>query len=154
VSVPIADVVTTRPDAAEFWLFLHILGGMVAVGGLALCLVSLAAAWRTGSPALTRLGWRALLYGAIPGYIVLRVSAQFLLDKEGLEDADLAWIDIGFMVTDMGVLLLIIAGVLVGRAARRGEGGPAIGARVATGLVSVLLVAYLVAIWAMTTKPT
>jgi hypothetical protein len=85
---------------------------------------------------------------------VLRVSAQLVLDKEGLNDADLAWIDIGFMVTDMGVLLLIIAGVLLGRAARRGQAGPTIGARVATGLVSVLLVAYLVAIWAMTTKPT
>jgi hypothetical protein len=59
---------------------------------------------------------------------VLRVSAQLVLDKEGLNDADLAWIDIGFMVTDMGVLLLIIAGVLLGRAARRGQAGPTIGA--------------------------
>jgi hypothetical protein len=154
MSVLVADVVTRRSDAAEFWLFLHVLGGMVAVGALALCVVSLIAAWRTGSPALTRLGWRALIYAAVPGYILLRVSAQLVLDKEGLNDADLAWIDIGFMVTDAGVLLLIVAGLLLGVVVRRGESGPTIRARVATGLVSVLLVAYLVAIWAMTTKPT
>ena len=61
------------------------------------------------------------------------------------------------MVTDPGLLILIAATVLGGLAARRaGEpgGGPAIGARIATGLVALLLVAYLVAVWAMTTKPT
>lgn len=152
MSVLVAEVVTTRPDAAKFWLFLHILGGMVAVGALALCVVSLIAAWRSGSPALTRLAWRALIYGAVPGYLVMRVAAQVALDKEGLTDASLTWIDIGFMVTDAGVLLLIVAGVLLG--VRRGEGGATIRARVATGLLSVVLVAYLVAIWAMTTKPT
>jgi hypothetical protein len=57
----------------------------------------------------------------------------------------------------MGVLFLIVATVLVGLAARRagepGDGGPVVSARIATGLVSLLLVAYLVAVWAMTTKP-
>jgi hypothetical protein len=155
----LGTVVTTRPDAAEFWLFLHILGGMATVGALALSLLSLAGAWRSGSAALTRLGFRALLYGAIPGFIVLRVAAQLVADKEGLgsDDVDLTWLDIGFMVTDMGVLLLIVATVLAGlamRRARRADAGPAISARITTGLVSILLVAYLVAVWAMTAKPT
>jgi hypothetical protein len=144
-----------RTDSAEFWLFLHILGGMATVGALTLGLASLAGAWRSGSAALTRLGFRALLWGAIPAYLVLRISAQVLLDEEGLEDADLAWVDIGFMVTEPGLLLLIAATVLGGLAARRGgeDGGPSVGARIATGLVALLLVAYLVAIWAMTTRP-
>jgi hypothetical protein len=145
-----------RPGDVDFWLFLHILGGMTSVGALTLSFASLAGAWRSGSAALTRLGFRALLWAAIPAYLVLRVSSQVLLDKEGLEDAELAWIDIGFMVTDPGLLILIAATVLGGLAARRaGEpgGGPAIGARIATGLVALLLVAYLVAVWAMTTKP-
>ena len=145
-----------RPDSADFWLFLHILGGMTSVGALTLSFASLAGAWRSGSAALTRLGFRALLWGAIPAYLVLRVSSQVLLDKEGLEDAELAWIDIGFMVTDPGLLILIAATVLGGLAARRAAergGGPAIGARIATALVALLLVAYLVAVWAMTTKP-
>jgi hypothetical protein len=148
----------TRPDAWDFPLFLHILGGMVMVGALTLSLVSLAGAWRTGSPALTRLGYRALLWGAIPGFIVLRAAAQWIADKEHLtgDNVNLTWIDIGFTVTDLGVLLLIIATILGGVAARRAGrgGGPSISARVSTGLVSVLLVAYLIAVWAMTTKPT
>jgi hypothetical protein len=145
-----------RPDSADFWLFLHILGGMASVGALTLSFASLAGAWRSGSAPLTRLGFRALLWGAIPAYLVLRVSSQVLLDKEGLEDAELAWIDIGFMVTDPGVLILIAATVLGGLAARRARepgGSPAVGARIATALVALLLVAYLVAVWAMTTKP-
>ena len=35
----------------------------------------------------------------------------------------------------------------------RGEKPSAISARIVTGLVSLVLVAYLVAVWAMTTKP-
>lgn len=145
-----------RPGDVDIWLFLHVLGGMTAVGALTLSAVSLAGAWRTGSAPLTRLGFRALLWGAIPSYLVLRVASQVLLDKEGLEDAELAWIDIGFMVTDPGLLLLIAATVLGGLAARRAEEpgqGPLTTARIATGLVAVLLVLYLVAVWAMTTKP-
>src|SRR5215207_10847486 len=129
-----------RPDSADFWLLLHILGGMTSVGALTLSLASLAGAWRGGSAALTRLGFRALLWGAIPAYLVLRVSSQVLLDKEGLEDAELAWIDIGFMVTDPGLLILIAATVLGGLAARRTAtaGSPAVSGRVATGLVALL----------------
>ena len=107
-----------RPDSWDMPLFLHVLGGMVMVGALTLSLVSLIGAWRSGSPALTRLGFRSLLYGAVPAFLVMRIAAQWLLDKEGLEDADFAWIDIGFMTTDMGVLFLIVATVLVGLAAR------------------------------------
>jgi hypothetical protein len=155
----VATVVTTRPDAAKFWLFVHILGGMATVGALTLCLVSLVGAWRTGSQALTRLGFRALLWGAVPAFIVMRVAAQIVLNKEGLDSdqVDLTWINIGFTVTDVGVLLLIIStilGWLAVRRANRGGTGPSVSARVTTGLVSVLLVAYLVAVWAMTTKPT
>jgi hypothetical protein len=147
-----------RPGDIDFWLFIHIFGGMTIVGALTLSLSSLAAAWRDGSAPLTRLGYRSLLLGALPGYLVSRISSQVLLDKEGLEDADLAWIDIGFMAAEPVFLLVIIATVLSGVAMRRaGRGdaaGPSVGVRVATGLVSFALLAYLVAVWAMTTKPT
>jgi hypothetical protein len=57
----------------------------------------------------------------------------------------------------MGFVLLIIALVIGGIAVRRinrGEGGaPSISARIATGLVSLFLIACLVAVWAMTVKP-
>jgi hypothetical protein len=145
----------TRPDSWDLPLFLHILGAMVSVGALSLSVLSLAGAWRTGSEALTRLGYRALLWGAVPGYVVLRGAAQWIANKEGLEDSDLAWVNMGFSVTDAGILLLIISTVLAARAVRRssrGE-GPAVSARAATVLAAILLLAYLVTVWAMTAKP-
>jgi hypothetical protein len=146
-----------RPDSWDLPLFVHSLGAMTLVGATTLAATSLAASWRSGSLALTRLGYRALLLGVIPAWIVMRLSADWIADKEGLEDADLTWIDIGFFAAEPVFLLVIIATVLAGlamrRARRRDAAGPSIGVRVATGLVSFALLAYLVAVWAMTTKP-
>ena len=51
------------------------------------------------------------------------------------------------------VVALVIGGIAV-RRINRGEGGaPSTTARIAIGLVSVFLIACLVAVWAMTTKP-
>jgi hypothetical protein len=60
------------------------------------------------------------------------------------------------MVSDTGALLLIIALVIGGISVRRmnrGQQPSPVAARIVTGLVSVVLIAYLVAVWAMTTKP-
>ena len=146
-----------RPDSWFLPLFLHIAGAMVLVGALTLAATSLIASWRSGSAALIRRAYMTLFYAALPGYIVFRVGAEWIADKEGLTDSDLSWIGIGYGVSDMGALLLIIAmvigGISVRRANRGGEMSP-LGARIVTGLVSLLLIAYLVAVWAMTTKPT
>jgi hypothetical protein len=147
----------TRPDSWDLPLFVHILGAMVLVGALTLSAVSLIAAWRSGSAALTKLGFMSLFYGAIPGYIVMRGGAQWIAHKEGYENSDVSWIKIGFNVSDLGFVLLVVSLVIGGIAVRRinrGEGGtPSISARIATGLISLFLVACLVAVWAMTTKP-
>jgi hypothetical protein len=149
----------TRPDSWDLPLFVHILGAMVLVGGLALSAVSLIAAWRSGSAALTKLGFMSLFYGALPGYIVMRAGAQWIAHKEGLDNdnVDLSWVNIGFSVSDLGFVLLVVSLVIGGigvRRIKRGEGGtPSISARIATGLISLFLVACLVAVWAMTTKP-
>ena len=150
----------TRPDSWDFPLFLHILGAMVLVGALTLSAVALIAAWRSGSAALTKLGFMSLFYGAIPGYLLMRGAAQWIAHKEGLDndDVDLSWINIGFSVSDLGFVLLVIALVIGGinvRSINRGQGGtPSVSVRIATGLVSVFLIACLVAVWAMTVKPT
>jgi hypothetical protein len=146
-----------RPDDTIVPLFLHIAGAMVVVGALTLASVSLIVSWRSGSPALIRTAYMTLFYAALPGYIVFRVGSEWILDKEGLADADLAWIDIGYMVSDTGALLLIISLVIGGISVRRmnrGQQPSLIAARIVTGLVSLVLVAYLVAVWAMTAKPT
>jgi hypothetical protein len=149
----------TRPDSWDLPLFVHILGAMILVGALTLSAVSLIAAWRNGSAPLTKLGFMSLFYGAIPGYILMRGGAQWIAHKEGLDndDVDLSWINIGFSVSDLGFVLLVVALVIGGikvRRINRGEGGtPSVSARIATGLISVFLIACLVAVWAMTTKP-
>ena len=146
-----------RPDSWNFPLFLHIAGAMVLVGALTLSSVSLIAAWRSGSAALIRLGYMSLIYAALPGYIVLRVGAEWIADKEGLTDSNLAWVGIGYGVSDLGFLLLLISLIVGGISVRRMNRGAepsTTSARIVTGLVSLVLVAYLVAVWAMTVKPT
>jgi hypothetical protein len=147
-----------RPDSWNFPLFVHVLGAMVLVGALVLVLLSLLSAWRNGSLDQVRLAYKGLLYGVLPSWIVMRVGAQLIADKEFPKGSDEpAWLGIGYGTAEPGLLLLVIATVLVGlqvRKARSAEGGAEpTASRAATVLVSLMLVAYIVAIWAMTTKP-
>jgi hypothetical protein len=136
-----------RPDDWNLALFVHILGAMALVGSLALVATSLAARD-------LRLGYRSLLIGVLPGWIVMRGAAEWIAEKEKVNDIDPtpAWVDIGYSVGDPMLLFIIIATVCAGLAARRqSTGGLRTAALVFVGL---MLVASFVAIWAMTTKPT
>jgi hypothetical protein len=135
-----------RPDDWNLSLFLHILGAMVLVGALVLVVTSIAAD-------NLRLGFRTLLLVVIPSWIVMRVAAQWIASKEHIDDLDPApaWVDIGYSTSEGSFLFLVAATVCAGIAARRARGG---GLRTATlVLVAISLVAYVVAIWAMSTKP-
>ena len=153
-----------RPDEWDLPLFLHILGAMVLVGALVLTATYLFGAWRRGSADSLRFAYRSLLWGAIPGFLVMRVAAQWIYSKEGYDDlpSDPNWIGIGFGISDFGLLLLIVATVGAGLGVRRASAATADAGAVETGTsvrvaavaVALLLVLYLVAIWAMTTKPT
>ncbi len=149
-------IAAIRPDAWNFPLLIHVLGAMLLVGALVLAGSALLLAWRNGSATLVRLGYRSLLIGVIPAFILTRGTAEWITSKEGLEDADVTWIDIGFMTTDVGVVLILVATLLAGLGMRRAAraGGSAGLGRAAAVLVSLLIVLYVVAIWAMTTKPT
>lgn len=138
-------------------ILLHILGAMVLVGSLLLVGVVLAGVWRDGSAERARLAYRTLLIAVIPSWLVTRVFAQVVADKPAYKaDEEKAWIGIGYMTTELGLLLLIAATIAVGVGSRRAlrEGG-AVGtsARAAAVLTWILVVFYVVAIWAMTTKP-
>jgi hypothetical protein len=153
VSVPVAVV---RPDSWNIALFVHLLGSMVLVGTLALAVVALLAAWRNGSEATVQLGFRALAWVGIPAWVVMYAGALWIEHKEGYDDHGVSWTDIGHNTAEPGLLLLLLATLLSGlglRRARRGEGAGGVG-RAATILIAISLAAYLVAIWAMTTKPT
>jgi hypothetical protein len=136
-----------RPDDWNIALFVHILGAMALVGSLVLVATSIAAD-------NLRLGFRTLWIAVIPSWIVMRVAAEWIASEENVNDIDPtpAWVDIGYSTSEGSFLLLIIATICAGIAARRARGG---GLRTATlVLVSISLVAYVVAIWAMSTKPT
>lgn len=146
-----------RPNEWDLPLFLHVLGAALLVGALLLAATSLVSTWRGGTIASVRLGYKALLVVALPAWIVMRVSAQWIASKEGVEDSEAAWIGIGYMTSEAGLLVMIVATVLAGLAVRRAgreeASGEPVQARVATALVGVLLLAYLIAVWTMTTKP-
>jgi hypothetical protein len=144
-----------RPDGLNFPLLVHILGAAVLVGGLATALIAQGLAWRRdeGADAFTKLSFRALLFAALPGWIVMRVGAEWIYSREGWDQVDEppAWLDIGFLTAEPGIIIILISLILAGLASRRGSGTLA---RIATVLTTVLLVAYVIAVWAMTAKPT
>jgi heme A synthase len=147
-----------RPDSWNFPLLLHVFGAMVMVGALVLASSVLVFARRSDSPTLVRVSFRALLWAALPAWIVMRVAAEWVADKEGWSDIDdpPSWIDMGYSIAEPTVLLLIIATVLAGLAVRRAErqqSSQTLG-RAAAALVGLAIVVSLVAVWAMTTKPT
>jgi uncharacterized membrane protein len=142
---------TIRPDDWNLALFLHVLAAFVMVGALVTAGAYLFAARRDGSLELTRAGFRSLLIAALPAFIATRLSAQWLVSEEGLEDAELAWLDFGFMTTDVGLLVLVGATVAAGLAVRRAEGVH--GVALAAWLVAALIAVYAVVIWLMATKP-
>jgi len=79
----------------------------------------------------------------------MRVGAQWVESEEAVGDP--AWIGIGYATSEGGLLLILIATGLAWRASRRGAAGSG---RAVFVLSAVLLVAFAVAIWAMTAKPT
>ena len=127
------------------------------VAGLALAVVVFLAARGVPSPSMAKLGFQALLYAAVPGWVVMRVSAQWLADRQ-------AWpiamrrrgSGLGYMTSEAGLLFLIAATVVAGRAskkAQRGETPTTLMQRLPMGFSLFLVTAYVVTIWAMTTKP-
>lgn len=142
-----------RPDDWNLPLFIHLAGAFVLVGAMVLAFTALLLTWRSGPVEMTKLAYRSLLWGAIPSWIVMRVGAQWIASKEGVEDAEFAWIEIGYIASEPTLLLLIAATVLTGRGIARADSEGKRRDPAATVLVGLVLVAYVVAIWAMTTKP-
>ena len=93
---------------------------MLLVGTLVLAASALVLARRDGSASLVRLGYRSLLIGALPAWIVMRGAAEWIADKEGLTGDDVpSWVDLGYSIADPGLLLLLVSTVLAGLALRR-----------------------------------
>lgn len=146
-----------RPDDVNFPLFLHVLGAMLLVGTLLAVALATVIGWRRPDDAtgLARFSLRALFIGVVPAYILMRVGAQWTESRENFpDDFEPDWLAIGYITADAGALLIIISGILSGIGLRKLRRGSGVGFARAVGVISiVLLAAYIVAIWAMTVKP-
>jgi hypothetical protein len=146
-----------RPDSWNFPLFFHVAGAMALVASLVVALYAIRIARTRGDQPAAQFAFRTLLRFTLPSFLVMRIAAQIIASKEKVENSDAAWIGIGFTTSDLGALLLIVGLVLTGLMARRAKSGTSVAGagqlRVAGALAGILLVAYIVSIWAMTTKP-
>jgi hypothetical protein len=145
-----------RPDEYNFPLFVHIVGATVMVGGLLTS--GSALAFAKGDAKLLRLGYWSMLAVALPGYVIMRIGAQWIYSKEGWDDVPdrliPAWLDIGFIVADGGALLLVIALIVGGIGMRQLRDGKGVGLlKVTMVLAFIILAAAIVAAWAMAGKP-
>jgi hypothetical protein len=134
-----------RPDA------------MILVGGLVTGASALAFA--RGEARSLRLGYWSLLAVSLPGWILMRVGAEWIYSEEGWDDLpegtdDPGWLSTGAIIGDLGGPILLIALILGGVGVYRLRRGKGAGLLKATLVLSlVLLAAYVVAVWAMTGKP-
>jgi hypothetical protein len=142
-----------RPDSWDFPLFVHVLGAMILVGGLVTATSALAFA--KGEVRLLRLGYWSLLAVSLPGYVIMRIGAQWVASK-GWDKVDPAptWLGIGYIVADAGAVLMLVALLVGGIGMRQLGQGKGQGLLKATLVIAVvILAAALVAIWAMSGKP-
>jgi hypothetical protein len=147
-----------RPDDQSFALLLHLVGATVVFGALLASATSLLLA--RGETRLLRLGYFSLLLVGLPGLILMRLAGEWLYrmqnwDKLPPQLAQPSWLKIGFAVADWGGVLLLLALALGALGVHRlGNGKGGTGLLKATMVISlVLVVAYVVAVWAMTGKP-
>jgi hypothetical protein len=146
-----------RPDSWDFPLFLHVLGAMILVGGLVTGASALGFA--RGDARSLRLGYWSLLVVSLPGWVLMRVGAEWIYSKEGWDDLpegvdDPVWLNIGAITADAGGLILLVSLVTGGVGVYRMRKGKGAGLLKATLVLSlVLLAAYMVAVWAMAGQP-
>jgi uncharacterized cupredoxin-like copper-binding protein len=146
-----------RPAGQDLPVLLHIVGATLAFGAL-LASASFIAFAR-GQVRLLRLGYFSLLLVALPGWILMRLSGEWVYRKQGWSGLPndvkhAAWLRIGFIVADGGGILFLVALVLGGIGVYRLKSGKSAGLLKLTMVIAlVLALAYVVAVWAMTGKP-
>jgi hypothetical protein len=147
-----------RPDEQSFALLLHLVGATVVFGALLASATSILLA--RGDARLLRLGYFSLLLVGLPGLILMRLAGQWLSNLQKWDDLPAqfdqpAWLGIGFIVADWGGALFLLSLALGGLGIYRlRQGNSATGLLNATMLITlVLILAYAIAVWAMTGKP-
>jgi hypothetical protein len=143
-----------RPDEWDFPLFVHVLGAMILVGGLLAGASVLGFA--RGDERSLRFGYWTLLAVSTPGWVVMRIGAEWIYSEEDWDDVadEPGWLETGAFIGDVSGPVLLISLILGGVGVYRLREGRGAGLLKATLVLSlVLLAAYVVAVWVMTGKP-
>ena len=152
----VSALATIRPDDVNVALLVHVLGAMTLVGALVTAAAASAIGWRAEEHTLRRISYKTLLFVALPAFIVMYGGALWTYDEEQLDSLaeDPQWVEIGFITADLGGLLLLIALILGGIGlwrSRSGGGGALL--RASGAIATLLVLIYVVAVWAMGGKP-
>jgi hypothetical protein len=160
-----SDLVGVFPRPSDFNLnfplLIHVTGAMILVGGVLGAAGALLLA--RGDERKLKLGYYSLLFVAFPGLIVTKIGATAIWHKESAHSLigaafphkdDPRWIEIGGTALDGGGALLVLALILGWFGLKRmNEKRGAQLLKVTTLISVVLLAGYVLAIWAMSTKP-
>jgi membrane protease YdiL (CAAX protease family) len=137
-----------RPDSWDFPLFLHVLGAVLLVG--AMTATALAAGRAGGSLLLRRVAFWTLAVLALPAWVLMRFAGQWIDSKEDVP-GDPTWLGIGFVIADIGIVVLLVTTALGWWSTKRPDRRwPQ---QTVTVLAIVYLAALLVSMWAMSAKP-
>jgi hypothetical protein len=137
-----------RPDSWNFPLFLHVFGAMAVTGATAAAFVAALGARRW--PWLRVVVARTLFFATFPAWLLMRLGGQWIDSKENIP-GDPGWLGVGFIVGDLGFVLLIVTMILGAVSVRRPQRNWPNGA--VAVLTGVYFVALIVAMVAMTGKP-
>ncbi len=147
-----------RPHSWDLAVFVHVIGAMILVGGLITAAGAGIIGWRDQQASLRRLSALTLFAVALPGWIIMRLGAEWAYSKEGWDDLpdklQPTWLSLGYITADIGGIVLLVALVLGGigiRRARSGNGARLL--RASTALAAILIAVYVVSVWAMGGKP-
>jgi hypothetical protein len=154
--VGVTVLAALRPDDINVALLVHVVGAMVLVGAVVTAAAAGVVGWRDEAATLRRLSYKTLLFAALPAFVVMRVGAEWVYSKEQLDELpdDPGWVVVGYITSDLGGILLLLALVLGGVGLRRSRSGGGGGLLKASSVIAALLVAiYVVAVWAMGAKP-
>ena len=143
---------TIRPDSWDLPLFLHVLGATLLFGSTAAVAVVGFAGWRRRGDVLllSRIMVATFLLAIVPSWILMRVCAQWIDNKE-FPSHEPGWVGVGYPVSEGGGVFLIVVGILAWLSVRR-QGSPRL-AFAGAVLASIVLIALGVAWFAMSAKP-
>jgi hypothetical protein len=137
-----------RPDSWNFPLFLHVLGATMLVGSVAAVGILAVASLRHGW--MRRIAVQTLLAVVIPSWLLMWLGGAWEDSKSPIGD-DSTWLGIGYIVSDAGLVFLVVTTLIAAAGTRRPDRRwPP---QAVAALSGIYLVALLVAMFAMSGKP-